>query len=169
MENGLDLRPVNPVGSAPKPGPQPVMPSDWPIVPAVDVFQSHPVTLDSINTPEVPSDLAVSPMKGTTMFGVLLGSVTSVFFGLYAYFLPFVLYAAWVTIALWDLARSSRSKGQVIGWTAVVLLVPFLGVMLYYVIGRSGIAAWQRWLLVGGGLTAYLIILAVGALVGGVV
>ena len=79
------------------------------------------------------------------MFGLLIGSVTSVFFGLYAYFLPFVLYAAWVTIALWDLARSGRGKGAVIGWSAVILLVPFLGVILYYVIGRSAIPAWQRW------------------------
>ena len=169
MENGLGIRPVNEVGSAPKPAPQQAMPADSPVRPAVDVFLGHPVHLDQISLPGIPPGLAANQMKGTTMFGVLLGSVTSVFFGLYAYFLPFVLYAAWVTIALWDLARSGRSKGAAIGWTAVILLVPFLGVILYYVLGRSTIAAWQRWLLVGGGLTAYLVILAVGAAVGGVV
>ena len=41
-----------------------------------------------------------------------MGSVTSVFFGLYAYLLPFVLYAAWVTIALWDLLRSNPARAQ---------------------------------------------------------
>jgi plastocyanin len=171
MENGLGIRPNNPVGSAPKPGPQETMPggADAPVVPAVEVFASHPVDLDSIVIPDLPPGLVVDQPKGFTVFGVLMGSVTSVFFGLYAYLLPFVLYAAWVTIGLWDLFRSNRGKGVVIGWSAVILLVPFLGVILYYLFGRSQIPAWQRMTLVFGGLGAYLVILAVGAIVGGVV
>ena len=171
MENGLQIRPNNPVGSAPKPGPQETMAAgaDAPVVPAVDVFASHPVNLDSIEVPELPSELEVDQPKGFIVFGILMGSVTSVFFGLYAYLLPFVLYAAWVSIALWDLFRSSRGKGSVIGWSAVILLVPFLGVILYYLAGRSQIPAWQRMTLVVGGLGAYLVILVVGALVGGIV
>ncbi|HKY49467.1 MAG TPA: right-handed parallel beta-helix repeat-containing protein [Acidimicrobiia bacterium] len=171
MENGLGIRPENAVGTAPKPGPQETMPggADAPVVPAVEVFASHPVDLDSISIPDLPPGLAVDQPKGFTVFGVLMGSVTSVFFGLYAYLLPFVLYAAWVTIALWDLFRSSRGKGPVIGWSAVILLVPFVGVLLYYLFGRSQIPTWQRMTLVFGGLGAYLLILAVGALVGGVV
>jgi hypothetical protein len=145
------------------------MPADASVLPAVDVFTNYPLNLDSIAVPDVPAGVAVISQKGATVFGVLFGSITSVFFGLYAYFLPFVLYAAWVTIALWDLARSGRGKGPVIGWSAVILLVPFLGVILYYVIGRSAIPAWQRWTLVAGGLGAYLVILAAGALIGGVV
>lgn len=169
MENGLDLRPQNPVGSAPKPGPQENLPSDSPIRPAVDVFANYPLDVDAITTPELPGGVSVANMKGTTVFGVLLGSATSVFFGLYAYFLPFVLYAAWVTIALWDLARSGRGKGAVIGWSAVILLLPFIGVILYYLFGKSSIPAWQRATLVGGGLVAYLVILGVGFVLGGVV
>jgi hypothetical protein len=42
-------------------------------------------------------------------------------------------------------------------------------VILFYIFGRSGIPTWQRWLLLGGGLTAYLVILGVGAVLGGVV
>ncbi|HKZ18499.1 MAG TPA: right-handed parallel beta-helix repeat-containing protein [Acidimicrobiia bacterium] len=168
-ENGLGIRPTNEVGSAPKPGPQENMPADAAVSPAVDVFVTYPLDLDSIAVPDVPAGVAVIPQKGATVFGVLIGSVASVFFGLYAYFLPFVLYAAWVTIALWDLARSGRGKGAVIGWSAVILLVPFLGVILYYMIGRSAIPAWQRWTLVAGGIGAYLVIFAAGALIGGVV
>jgi plastocyanin len=126
-ENGLNLRPVNPVGSVPRPGPQPNMPPDTAVLPAVNVFATFPLALESIVVPAVPASVALQPMKGTTVFGVLLGSATSVFFGLYAYLLPFVLYASWVSIALWDLVRSGRSKRAVIGWTAVILLVPFLG------------------------------------------
>ena len=139
------------------------------VVPAVDVFATHPVDLESIEVPALPPGLVIDQSKGFTLFGVLMGSVTSVFFGLYAYLLPFVLYAAWVTIALWDLFRSNRGKGAVIGWTAAILLMPFLGVILYYLFGRSQIPAWQRMTLVFGGLGAYLVILAVGALMGGVV
>jgi plastocyanin len=170
-ENGLGLRPDNPVGSAPKPGPQPQMPggADAPVRPAVDVFASHPVDLAAIGVPDLPPGLAPSQKKGVTVFGVLLGSVTSVFFGLYAYFLPFVLYAAWVSIALWDLFRADRGKGVVIGWSAVVLLVPFAGVVIYLLAGRSRLAAWKRYLLVLGGLGAYLVILAIGVFIGGVV
>ena len=169
MENGLGLRPDNPVGSAPKPGQQENMPTDAPVRPAVDVFANYPLDLVAISTPDLPSGLTINQTKGPIVFGVLFGSATSVFFGLYAYFLPFVLYAAWVTIALWDLARSGRGKGSVIGWSAVILLLPFVGVILYYLIGRSQIPGWQRATLVGGGLVAYLVILAAGFVLGGVV
>ena len=171
IENGLGIRPNNPVGSAPQPGPQETMPggADAPVLPAVEVFASHPVDLNSISTPDLPPGLVVDQPKGFTVFGVLMGSVTSVFFGLYAYLLPFVLYSAWVTIGLWDLFRSNRGNGSVIGWVAVILLVPFLGVILYYLFGRSQIPTWQRMTLVLGALGAYLVILAVGALIGGVV
>lgn len=176
MENGLGLRPDNPVGSAPKPGPQDNMPggAEAPVLPAVDVFANHPLDLAAIAVPELPAGLVVDQPKGITVFGVLVGSVTSVFFGLYAYLLPFVLYAAWVTIALWDLARSAsaspgRRKAAVVGWSAVVLLIPFLGVIFYYIFGRSQIPGWQRLTLVLGGLLAYVIILGIGAMIGGVV
>jgi plastocyanin len=169
FENGTGARPENPVGSAPQPGPQPQMPGgpDAPVVPATDVF--HPVDLGTISVPDLPGDLAIDQAKGVTVFGVLLASAASVFFGLYAYLLPFVLYAAWVAIALWDLTRAERTRASAILWMAAILLVPFLGVVLYFILGRSGIPRWQRLTFVGGGLLAYLIILVVGALVGGIV
>jgi plastocyanin len=170
MENGLGIRPDNPVGSAPKPGPQPGLPggADAPVSPAIGVFASHPVVLGEIEVPQLPSDLVVSSSKGVVVFGVLLGSITSVFFGLYAYFLPFVLYAAWVAIALWDLMRSERNRGGVIGWSLAILILPFLGVVAYYIWGRPRLAVWQRVTLLAGGIGAYLLILVIGALVGGV-
>lgn len=172
LENGLGLRPDPPHGSAPKPGPQPQMPggADAPVQPAIDVFARYPLDLGALDAPPLPAGLTVTQTKGLTVFGVLFASAASVFFGLYAYMLPFVLYAAWVAIALWDLARrQDLGRGAVLGWTAVILLVPFLGVVAYHVAGRSPIPAWQRATFVGGGFAAYLVILVVGALVGGVV
>ena len=172
MENGLDLRPRVPVGSAPDPPPQPQLPggAEAEVVPAVGVYASHQSVLDRIQLPQLPPELTVDQPKGVTVFGVLVSSATSVFFGLYAYLLPFVLYAAWVAIALWDLTRrSDLGRAGVVAWMAVILLVPFLGVMAYYLAGRSTIPGWQRLTLVAGGLGAYLVVLALGALLGGVV
>ncbi|MFP5331858.1 MAG: right-handed parallel beta-helix repeat-containing protein [Acidimicrobiia bacterium] len=172
MDNGLGLRPDPPHGSAPKPGPQPQLPggAGAPVAPAVNVLASYPLDLDSIQIPDLPSGVSVSQTKGFTMFGVLFASATSVFFGLYAYFLPFVLYAAWVAIALWDLSRrQDLGRGATIGWMAVVFVVPFLGVIAYHIFGGSPIPAWQRAMFVGGGIGAYLVIFVTGALVGGIV
>lgn len=171
-ENGLGLRPDPTVGSAPDPAPRPSMPggAGAPVEPAIDVFASRKVDLAAVGVPDLPAGVVVDQPKGVTVFGVLVGSAASVFFGLYAYLLPFVLYAAWVAIALWDLARrADLGRGAIIGWTAVILLVPFLGVIAYHLGGRSPIPRWQRLTFVGGGILAYLVILAVGALVGGVV
>jgi hypothetical protein len=104
------------------------------------------------------------------LFGVLFASAAGIFFGLYAYLLPFVLYAAWVGIALWDLARRDDiGKGGIIGWTAGILLVPFLGVIAYHLFSRSPIPRWQRVTYVLGGVVSYLVIVGIGALVGGIV
>jgi plastocyanin len=172
MENGLSIRPDPAHGSAPKPGALEQMPeaAEAPGRPAVDVFASFDLDIDSIGLPDMPAGLTPTQTKGPNMFGVLLGSATSIFFGLYAYFLPFVLYAAWVALALWDLARRDDvSKTASVGWIAAILIVPFLGVIAYHILGKSKIPAWQRAAFVGGGFVAYLVILAVGAVVGGVV
>ena len=171
VEGNRGLAPEREVGSAPTPGPQPSLPggAGAEVHPAVNVFASFPLDLASISVPDSPG-IAVTQQKGITMFGIAMAGVLPVLFGLYGYFLPFVLYAAWVAIALWDLTRRvDLSRGATLGWIAVILLVPFLGVILYYIRGRSSIPGWQRLAFVGGGMLAYLIILAVGALVGGVV
>ena len=102
------------------------------------------------------------------MFGIPLAtSWWSLLIGLYGYVLPGFLYAAWVTIALWDLIRqesmpiSFRAR-----WMAVVILVPFLGPILYYVFGRSPIPRQLRMMLVVGGALACLLIAGLGVVLG---
>ena len=105
------------------------------------------------------------------MFGVpiLASSAWQLVFGLYGYLLPFVLYAAWTSLAFWDLARrDDLGRGATLAWIAVVLLVPFLGVIAYHVLGRPRLPAWLRAAVVGGGVAAYLVILGIGALLGGI-
>jgi hypothetical protein len=46
--------------------------------------------------------------------------------------------------------------------------VPFLGVIAYHVVGRPMLPGWLRLTVIGGGIAAYLIVLAVGASLGGI-
>src|SRR5690606_4836218 len=147
--------------------PQMRLGAEAPVRPAVGVFAAP--DLEAIEVPELSTGLTVHRERGINVFGVVFASVPSVLFGLYAYLLPFVLYAAWVGIALWDLARREVGKGAFIGWTAVILLVPFLGAIAYHLFARSPIPRWQRLTYVFGGLAAYVVIFGVGALFGGIV
>jgi hypothetical protein len=107
--------------------------------------------------------------KEVLVFGIPLAtSWWSLILGLYAYVLPGFLYAAWVTIALWDLIRqesvpvSFRAR-----WMAIVILVPLLGPIIYYVWGRSPIPKQLRLMLTLGGALVYVAIAALAAVFGG--
>ena len=103
------------------------------------------------------------------MFGTPLAtSWWSLLIGLYGYVLPGILYAAWVTIALWDLIRQeSQPISFRARWMAVVLLAPFAGPLLYFAFGRSPIPSQLRLVLTVGGLVATLSVSALAALLGG--
>lgn len=141
-----------------------------PVVPAVDVFDNYDRTVeaDSLAVPIVERGQG---RRVTLAANVYIGpNVWSLLFGLYGYLLPFVLYAAWTSLAFWDLARREETdKRTKLVWIAVILLVPFLGAIAYHAFGHSSIPAWMRAAIVGGGIAAYLIILAIGAFVGGIV
>jgi Right handed beta helix region/Phospholipase_D-nuclease N-terminal len=144
--------------------------ADAPVVPAVNVFAGSKPDLDSITTPEMPPGLEVTQKRGINIMGVSLASAAGVFFGLYAYVLPLVLYTSWVVIAIWDLSRrEDLSRGKAIGWMAAILAIPFLGVIAYYVLGKSTIPVWQRWTFLAGGMAVYLLFVALGMVIGGIV
>jgi hypothetical protein len=67
-----------------------------------------------------------------------------------------------------QIAQRRHGVRAAIGRIAVVLLVPFLGVIAYHVLGRPRLPAWLRAAVVGGGLVAYLVVLGIGALLGGI-
>jgi plastocyanin len=157
----------------PAPPPQAQLPggAGAPVRPAADVFAAARVDLATVPLPG-PSDQPPTVRKEPTVFGVPLLAASSpwaLVFALYGYLLPFVLYAAWTSLALWDLARrDDLSRGAAVAWIAVVLVVPFLGVIAYHVLGRPLLPAWLRVAVVGGGVAAYLVVLGVGAILGGV-
>ncbi len=173
IERGLGLDPDIFYGDMPHPSDQPQMPegADAPVVPAVDVFAGAAPDLDSIGLPAMPIDTEVTQRKGINIMGVPFASTFGAFIGLYAYVLPLVLYAAWVVIAIWEIItkRDDLGRGAGIGWILVILIVPFVGVIAYYIFGKSQIPVSYRWALLAGGMGAYLLFLVLGLVVGGVV
>jgi hypothetical protein len=86
-----------------------------------------------------------------------------VFLGLYATVLPFAILAAWLALALWDIARRASAeeltRGPAIGWTLGVLFIPVVG-SAGYLAGASSLPRWLGATIVGGGVGAYLVVLA---------
>ena len=119
----------------------------------------------------MPAGLEVTQEKGFNVMGVTFASAIGGILGLYAYVLPLVLYAAWVVIAIWEIInkRDDLGRGAGVGWILAILIIPFLGVIAYYVVGKSRIPAIYRWVLLAGGMGAYLLFLVLGLVVGGVV
>jgi plastocyanin len=101
-----------------------------------------------------------SVRKEFLVMGIPFGSLASTLLGLYAYVLPLALYAAWISIALWDLVRRELSDRRRIGWMALVLAVPLLGPLAYFGFGGSEIPRAVRWFLVLGGIAIYVAIAA---------
>jgi hypothetical protein len=99
------------------------------------------------------------PLVATSWWSLLLG--------LYGYILPFVLYASWVSVAMWDLIRrEADSIPDRARWMGVVLLVPFLGPLLYFAFGHSSIPVPLRVMLTAGGVVAYVVFLLLGLVFG---
>jgi hypothetical protein len=172
VEAGLGIDADVSYRDMPHPDPQPQMPGgvDAPVRPAVNVFASARPDIEAIQVPEMPGGVEITQSKGLSIMGVTFASTIGGVLGLYSYVLPLVLYAAWVVIAVWDVTRREDiSRGVGIVWILGILVIPFLGVVAYYLFGKSTIPAGYRWALLAGGMGAYLLFLAIGLMVGGVV
>jgi plastocyanin len=152
----------------PAPPPQPQMEGDPKAAPPV-------IAIGGENVPQpftIRSAAAIQATGGPTVgkeiqfLGVPLAtSWASVLIGLYGSVLPFTLYATWVAVATWDLIRQgSESMPHRARWMLVVLIVPFIGPLLYFAFGRSPIPRELRLVLTFGGIVACLVFFALGAL-----
>ena len=163
--------PDNRPEDAPVPPAQAQLPggADAPVRPTVDVWAEHRVDLATVPLPRYDQPTTIRKEPTVSGVPILAASPWQLVFALYGYLLPFVLYAAWTSLAFWDLARrDDLGRGAILAWIGVVLLVPFLGVIAYHVLGRPKLPGWLRAAVVGGGVAAYLVILGIGALLGGI-
>jgi plastocyanin len=153
----------------PAPPPQPQMvgdPVDAPPIIAIggenvpQPFRIRDATsIRPVSGPTVAKEIAIMGVPLATSWGGLL-------IGLYGYVLPFVLYATWIAVAMWDLIRQeSAPMPHRTRWMLVVLVVPFIGPLLYFGFGRSPIPRQLRLVLTVGGVVTYLLFLALGTLI----
>jgi plastocyanin len=104
--------------------------------------------------------LGISFLAAPTWWSLLLTT--------YAYLMPLILLVAWIAIAFWDLIRQeSVPNRRKITWMLVILLVPLIGPILYFIFGKSPIPASLRTMLVAGALGVYVLITLLAVLVGG--
>jgi plastocyanin len=104
------------------------------------------------------------------VLGVSLAAPTwwSLLLSTFAYVLPLVLYVAWVSIAIWDLIRQeSESTRRRLWWMVVILIVPFIGPLLYFAFGRSPIPGSLRLMLTAWAFLIYVAIAALAIVIGG--
>jgi hypothetical protein len=120
----------------------------------------EPVRIRDARMLDVPAPPEVS--QEVTVLGISLAtSWWGVLIGLYAYVLPLILYSAWVSIALWDLVRQDAvpNRNRVL-WMLAVLVLPLVGPIAYFTLGRSPIQRSLRVMLVAGGLAIYVALTA---------
>jgi hypothetical protein len=116
--------------------------------------------------PQVPSGgpSMLQPLGFTayTLLQILLA-----FFG---NLLFFTLYAAWVAIALWEIAhRKELSTRAQLGWGALVLAVPIIGPIVYYFAGKSQLSRNVRLGLVVGAPLLLIVVTVALVLLSGLV
>ncbi len=88
-----------------------------------------------------------------------------VWFVVYLYVLPIVLYAAWASVSLMDLA--DRPDGARLGWGAAVVLVPLLGGASYLLWSARTLHRPARLAAVVVGFGVWIVPLAVGCWLAG--
>ena len=142
--------------------------------PAVNLF--YVPDIESIELPyqllDENLDTYYKADKEIIMSGVPISSPTiwQLLFQLYGYLMPFVLYAAWAALAIKDIDINEKTQGSMkYIWLAIVYLVPFLGVLIYHLAGPSKISRGLKLGAIFGGLISYIIVLALGAIISGLV
>src|SRR6266571_7213645 len=145
-------------------------PRDWKTVSTpADVMQpgmpDSNIDLQGIHTITEGTPITMTPDPATITPSITLGGLglANPFFeamlGFYMYLLPLALYAAWLSVATWDLVRRSDMKGGTrIGWMAIIYLIPILGPLAYYLFGKSEIPRGTRLALAIGAPVVYLAI-----------
>ncbi len=156
------------VAAQPEPGPQEQMPdgADAEVVPAHDAFAAHGLDPAAVELPDWDGQTSGEPVALVMGVPMFAGNAWEVGMGLLGVFVPTLLYLAWVVVALVDLARQvDRPVAGRGAWAAVVVVVPLLGVLAYYVVGGSRLDWTRRLGLVVGGLVVW--IAALGAAIAG--
>jgi hypothetical protein len=120
--------------------------------PALPIFPD----LSLFNLPPSAQAKSISP-SALTPLASGGSSVLQFLLGIYAELLPIAIYAAWLSLGFWDLARNEKlSNGARLIWMIVLVAIPILGPIAYYLFGRSGLSRSFRVMFVAGAPLLYL-------------
>ena len=89
-----------------------------------------------------------------------------IWFVVYLYLVPLLLYASWASLAFMDLGERVDGPGRA-GWGAFVLLVPLLGGACYLLTAATSLRRPARIAMVITGLVVWLLPLAIGVWLAG--
>jgi hypothetical protein len=136
--------------------------------PRGDIFTEPFPLAASLPRNGIPSQV---PSGGASMLqplGFTAYTIFQILLALFGNFLFFTLYAAWVAIALWEIAhRDDLSSRAQFGWGALVIAVPIIGPIVYYFTGKSKLTRDVRLgLVVGAPLLLIVVTVALVVLAG---
>ena len=144
--------------------------AEAPVIPAVDVFESIDFDPAAILTPELPANVTIDSREPVFMGIVWNAGLWPVSMGIFLSVIPTL---AWVIGSLWALWRIWRGAGRTLGsriaWSAVVVLLPVVGALVFAAAGDMTERRVRRVLLVGSGFFSWLVIVAGLAVFGGIV
>ena len=84
-----------------------------------------------------------------------------IWFVVYLYLLPFLLYSTWASLAIMDLVERGDDSGRA-GWGALVILLPLVGGAWYLLTAAKTLRRSSRTAIVVTGLFVWLLPLAIG-------
>src|SRR5262249_11409193 len=102
---------------------------------------------------DLPQVAQVPALESASLLPASFGgaAVFQMLLGLYGELLPIAIYAAWLALGFWDLARNEKlSHLARFGWMAALVAVPILGPVAYYLFGRSQLSRSFRLMFVLG-------------------
>ncbi len=137
------------------------------VVPAVDVFASLAFDPGTLATPDLPPDVEIDGRRPVA-FGVALdGGLWPLLVGARVWWVPLLTWLIGAAWALWSSWRRPGSLAGKLAWSAVVVLIPVAGVMLYAAAGSATSRRWRRVGAVAGAAMLWLLAVAGTFAVGG--
>jgi hypothetical protein len=142
--------------------------AEAPVLPAVNVFASLDFDPEAITTPELPAGVEIGSPRPVFLGVALDGGFWPLWLGALLWWMPV---AAYVFGGLWALARiwngPMRAWARWV-WTAIVALIPVIGVVFFALFGNRQARPIRRLLVGGGSALAWIVAVVASLLIGGI-
>lgn len=142
--------------------------ADAPIRPAVGVFASLDFDPEAIATPALPEGIEIDGRRPTVLGIAIDGGFWPVAMGALLWWIPLLV---WVLGALWGLGRiwtSPRNIADKLLWSAVVVVIPVVGIILYAIVGHTRMGFFPRLVRTGAAVMVWVAAVVAALVIGGV-